>query len=237
MTKENIKNLLLETPLLDYRSTNIQTLIAQRGWRELPLYERIGAAYHFVKDEIRFGYNKQDAMPASQILKDGHGQCNTKGVLLMALFRAVGIPCRLHGFTIKKSLQRGVVPELIYPITPENIVHSWVEIFYEGKWINLEGFILDADFLTALQNKFKDTKSLCAYGAGTETLDAPDVNWRGADTYIQKTGINNDYGVFERPDDFFAAHAQFLSPAQTALYKFAIRHWMNARVKKLRGTT
>ena len=128
----------------------------------MPLYERIGAVYHFVKDEIRFGYNKQDALTASQILQDGHGQCNTKGILLMALFRAVGIPCRLHGFTIKKSLQRGVVPELIYPITPENIVHSWVEIYYDGKWINLEGFILDADFLAALQEKFKDTKSLCA---------------------------------------------------------------------------
>ncbi len=237
MTKENMKNLLLETPLLDYHSPNIQTLIAQRGWRELPLYERIGAVYHFVKDEIRFGYNKQDALTASQILQDGHGQCNTKGILLMALFRAVGIPCRLHGFTIKKSLQRGVVPELIYPITPDNIVHSWVEIYYEGKWINLEGFILDADFLAALQEKFKDTKSLCAYGAGTETLDEPDVEWRGADTYIQKTGINNDYGTFGNPDDFFAAHEQSLSPTKTALYKFAIRHWMNARVKKLRGTT
>ena len=235
MTKDNMKNLLIETPLLDYRSPNIQTLITQKDWQKLPLYERIGAVYHFVKDEIRFGYNKQDALPASQILNDGHGQCNTKGILLMALFRAVGIPCRLHGFTIKKSLQRGVVPELIYPITPDNIVHSWVEIFYEGKWINLEGFILDVDFLAALQEKFKDTKSLCAYGAGTETLDRPDVNWRGADTYIQKTGINNDHGIFNNPDDFFAVHEQSLSPIKTALYKFVIRHWMNARVKKLRG--
>ena len=66
-------------------------------------------------------------------------------------------------------------------------------------------------------------------------LDAPDVEWRGANTYIQKTGINNDYGTFDNPDDFFAAHEQSLSPAKTALYKFAIRHWMNARVRKLRG--
>ena len=235
MTKENMKTLQSATPLLDYRSPNIQALITQRDWRILPLYERIGAVYHFVKDEIRFGYNKQDALPASQILKDGMGQCNTKGILLMALFRAVDIPCRLHGFTIKKSLQRGVVPELIYPITPDNILHSWVEIYYESKWINLEGFILDAGFLAALQDKFNDTKSICAYGAGTETLDAPDVNWRGADTYIQKTGINQDFGVFNSPDDFFACHEQALSPAKTTLYKYIIRHWMNARVKNIRG--
>jgi len=237
MQQDDLQNLLLETPLLDYHSPNIQALITRKGWRNLPLYERIGAVYSFVKDDIGFGYNKQDALPASQILRDGHGQCNTKGILLMALFRAVDIPCRLHGFTIEKSLQRGVVPELIYPITPDNIVHSWVEIYYEDKWINLEGFILDADYLAALQRKFKDTKSLCAYGAGTNTLDAPNVDWRGADTNIQKTGINQDFGTFNDPDSFFAAHKQTLSPTKTALYKYAIRHWMNARVKKLRNAS
>lgn len=235
MEPKTLQSLLIETPLLDLNSDVIQSLISKRRWKDLATYDRIGAVYSFVKDEIKFGYNKGDALPASHVLNDRIGQCNTKGILLMALFRAVGIPCRLHGFTIKKSLQRGVMPELIYPITPDNIVHSWVEVYYDGKWINLEGFILDADFLAALQAKFKSKTSICAYGAGTDNLAKPDVEWQGTDTYIQKTGINQDFGVFDSPDDFFAHHQQNLSPFKQAFYQFFVRHWMNRRAAKLRG--
>ncbi len=42
-------------------------------------YDRIGAAYDFVRNEILFGYNRTDAIPATEVLADGYGQCNTKG--------------------------------------------------------------------------------------------------------------------------------------------------------------
>ena len=144
------KNYLSETPLLDFGASSIQNLISARGWSALPPAERIGAAYDFVRDEILFGYNADDVLPASRVLRDGYGQCNTKGTLLMALLRGLGIPCRFHGFTIDKGLQRGIVPELVYPIAPRNILHSWVEAELEGQWVDLEGFILDSAVLTAL---------------------------------------------------------------------------------------
>ena len=109
---------LAETPILDFRSDAIQALIAERGWSSLDPTARIGTAYDFVRNEILFGYNSDDALPASRVLADGHGQCNTKGTLLMALLRALDIPCRFHGFTIDKGLQRGVVPELVFPLAP-----------------------------------------------------------------------------------------------------------------------
>ncbi|PHR60776.1 MAG: transglutaminase [Robiginitomaculum sp.] len=227
-------NLCDKTFLLDYNADNIQSLIGVRDWSALNEYDRIGAVYDFVRDEILFGYNIQDALPASHILKDGYGQCNTKAILLMALFRALNIACRLHGFTIKKELQRGVIPELIYPITPDNIIHSWVEIHYDDQWINLEGFILDRTYLSGLQNKFKGTTSLCGYGVGTNTLTSPDIYWRAKDTYIQKTGINNDYGVFNTPDSFYKQYSQDLTPVKSFLYRTFLRHWMNARVAKIR---
>lgn len=115
---------LNETPILDFNSKKISSLVQEMSWRSLSEYEKIGAAYNFVKNNIPFGYNKSDNIPASEVLSDGYGQCNTKSTLLMALLRAVSIPCRIRGFTIHKSLQRGVVPELVYPITPDNILHS-----------------------------------------------------------------------------------------------------------------
>lgn len=102
-------NRLRPTSILDYKHHSIQTLVLARGWRELPYSDRIGAIYNFVRDEIAFGYNVSDEASASVVLADGYGQCNTKTSLLMALFRAADIPCRFHGATIHKRLQKGVV--------------------------------------------------------------------------------------------------------------------------------
>ncbi|MFT5529960.1 MAG: transglutaminase-like putative cysteine protease, partial [Alteromonadaceae bacterium] len=45
-----------------------------------------------------------DDISASDVLADGYGQCNTKGNLLMALLRGLGIQCRFQGFTIDQQL-------------------------------------------------------------------------------------------------------------------------------------
>ena len=98
---------LTETPMLDFSAPAIQALIELRGWCSLGEFERIRAIYNYVRDEILFGYNTDDSISASKVLADGYGQCNTKGTLFMALLRGCGIPCRIHGFTIDKKLQKG----------------------------------------------------------------------------------------------------------------------------------
>ncbi len=226
-------NYLSSTSLVDYNAPSIQLLIKERDWQRLSDKEKIGVAYNFVRDEILFGYNSDDALSASKVLADGYGQCNTKGTLLMALLRGLGIQCRFHGFTIDKSLQRGVVPELVYPLAPENIIHSWIEIFYKKEWLNLEGFILDSAVLSALQKHFPERTSLCAYGTGTNCLQSPDIEWNGTSTYIQKTGINKDLGIFDGPDEFYRDHRQ-LTGLRGAFYRYVVRHWMNHRVAKMR---
>ena len=200
----------------------------------LPVSTGLARFYDFVRNVIAFGYNRVDDIPASAVLTDGYGQCNTKGTLLMALLRSVGIRCRLHGFTIHKALQRGVVPELVYPLAPSEILHSWVEVETEEGWINLEGFILDAPFLQSLQKEVSETESLCGYGAGTDCLIAPPVSWNGGSTYIQKTGIVRDFGIFDAPDDFYLKYSQNFGFARDFLYRHVIRHWMNARVRRIR---
>ena len=222
------------TQLLDFEHPNLRQLVINRGWENLSNFDRIGAVYLFVRDEILFGYNTRDDLPASRVLADGYGQCNTKAVLLMALLRAVGVPSRFHGFAIAKSLQRGIVPELVYPIAPAEILHSWVDVQYEGRWITLEGFIVDAPVLTALQAAF-GPGALCGYGVGTRCLSRPDVDWRGRDTFIQSTGIVRDFGVTSDPDDFFSHHQQQFGWLRGMLYRHVIRHWMNRRVRRLRG--
>jgi len=170
------------------------------------------------------------------VLADGYGgQCNTKATVLMALLRGLDVPCRLHGFTIHKAPQRGVVPEAVYPIAPNEILHSWVEVWIGGSWVNLEGFILDTVYLDRLRAAFAEREDLCGYGVGTDRLSAPPVAWFGADTYIQKTGIERDLGTFDTPDEFFQDHRQEFGRLRGWLYRRVIRHLMNARVRAIRA--
>ena len=118
MNPQERGRLLHPTAILDFEHPLLQALIQDRGWRALPETERIGAVYTFVRDEIGFGYNLSDDLPASKVLADGIGQCNTKAALLMALLRGCGIACRFHGFTIHKALQKGAITGVAYWLAP-----------------------------------------------------------------------------------------------------------------------
>lgn len=225
---------LESTPIANHDHPSIQALIEDRGWKTQPLFERVGAAYSFVKDEIAFGYNASDDLPASDVLEDGYGQCNTKGNLLLALFRALSIPSRFHGFTIYKALQKGAIPTWLYPLAPKKILHSWIEIFWDNEWLPLEGFILDVAYLNALRERFPDATSFCGYGAATPNLQKPNVEWCGQATFIQSEGIADDFGVFDHPDEFYAQQGTNLSGMRRLLYVHIFRHAMNATVAHVR---
>lgn len=221
--------------MLDFEAPSIQKLICSRGWKAKAAFEQISEIYQYIRDEIQFGYNRSDSLSASQVLQDSYGQCNTKGTLFMALLRAVGIPCRTHGFTIDKSLQKGAMTCFVYLLAPQNVVHSWVEVYFEDKWLNLEGFILDVAYLKQLQGKFQNCSgSFCGYGVATLDFKNPPIQWNNNDTYIQKEGINQDFGVFDSPDAFFEAHPQELSAFKKCAYENLGRHLMNWNVKRIR---
>ena len=227
---------LTATPLLDFNHPSLADLVMNRDWISLPEYERIARIYDFVQNEIDFGYNQADDIPASSVLKDEIGQCNTKGTLLMALLRKCGIPCRFHGFTIDKRLQKGAISGFAYRLAPQSIVHSWVELWFKEKWVNLEGFILDRPYLVSVQRHFATVEgSFCGYAIATSNLKAPPIGWNGSDTYIQKEGINHDFGVFDAPDDFYAKHAANLRGIKRFLFKYIVRNWMNRNITRIRA--
>ena len=227
---------LSQTHMLDYDNYKIQELIRKRGWRELPEFERIRSIYNFIRDEIRFGYNVDDSIPASKVLKDGYGQCNTKGTLFMALLRAVGIPCRVHGFTIRKELQEGAMTGFVYKQAPKNIFHSWVEVYLEGKWYELEAFIIDKDYLGKLQQKNSNcTGAFCKYGVGVEDFKNPVIDFNRNNTYIQSTGINQDFGIYDSTDALLKEHHQEMGFIKKLAFRYYGRHMMNRNVKRIRG--
>jgi len=229
------KDYLTTTAMLDFEQPRIKVLIEQKGWQQLSNYDAIGEIYRYVRDDILFGYNADDRLAASQVLKDGYGQCNTKGTLLMALLRAVGIPTRFHGFTIYNELQRGAIPNYLFYLAPDRIIHSWVEVYLNERWINLEGYIIDRPYLEKVQASVSDQCApFSGYGIATKCLENPDVDWRGEDTYIQREGIADDFGIYVQPDDFYRSHGSNLSGVKKWLFRYLFRHLMNINVNKIR---
>lgn len=235
MDNLNEKTYLEETELIDYRSSEIQALVKGKAWMELSDYQKIKVAYEFVQNDIEFGYNEDDSLKASEVLKDGFGQCNTKGTLLMALLRALGIPCRIHGFYITKKLQHGAMSGFVYLLAPKKIFHSYVEAKLDDHWYDLEGFILDKPYLKAVQRKFPNEKGyFLGYGVGTCCLENPPIEFNKNNTYIQKEGIIEDLGVFPSMDELLQNHHQNMSPLKKYMYKHVGRKLMNRNVKKIR---
>lgn len=231
-----MKAYLKETSILNYSSPSIQSFIKSKNWLALHPVERVKTIYNFVRDDIQFGYNISDDISATQVLQDGYGQCNTKATLLMALLRAVGIPNRIHGFTIDKALQKGAITGVWYLLSPKNILHSWVEVFVEEKWYSMEGVILDKAYLSQLQQKNQDcTTSFCGYGAYTDDLKNPPIEWNLNHTYIQDKGINQDFGIFDTPDDFYAKHQQQMSFFKKFIFQKFVRNIMNKNVATIRN--
>ena len=223
------------TVMLNFRDEAIQQLVKQRGWSNLAYEDRIKEIYDFVRNEIKFGYNRIDDISASEVLRDGYGQCNTKSTLLMALLRAVGIPCRIHGFLIDKKMQKGALTGITYKLAPNKIVHAWTEVYFQENWIVLEGVIIDDSYLKQVKNR------LCSFnegyiGYGISVKDKENINlcWTGKSVYIQSFSITDDLGIFDNPDDLFRKYNNKSGKIKQFMFN-RIRKKINKRLDMMRN--
>lgn len=233
---KSMNNYLAETTILNYSDSMIQSVVKNKNWLNMDTVERAKSIYNFVRDDIKFGYNSSDNITAAEVLKDGYGQCNTKATLLMALLRSAGIPNRIHGFTIDKTLQKGAISGVWYKLSPKNILHSWVEVYINNNWYFLEGVILDTLYLNKLQEKYKDTRGeFCGFGVYTGSFENPPIDWNLNHTFIQDKGINQDFGLFDTPDEFYNKHQQEIGRFRKFMYRTIVRKRMNQNVNQIRN--
>ena len=226
---------LKKTRMLNYDCESIRTLVSERNWNQLDDYHKIGAVYDFVRNEILFGYNRSDLLTAEEVLRDGYGQCNTKATLLMALLRAVGIPCRLHGSEVDKHFQEGVTGGIIAALAPDKIVHTWAEVFYDGRWIALEGVITDEDYIRAVKKHSNVSGPYAHFAVSVPDLNTLDLEWNGRDIFVQNESVELDFGAYDDPDTFFEKHHQTWSKVKDLAYVYYGRKKMNRTVRKLRA--
>lgn len=95
------------------------------------------ALYYAVRDQIRYDpYDlsySQAAMRASAILKKQSGYCVAKAVLLAAVGRHQGIPCRLGFADVTNHLSTARLQKMMG--TDLFIYHGYTEMHLNGKWV------------------------------------------------------------------------------------------------------
>ncbi|MHA1680830.1 MAG: transglutaminase-like domain-containing protein [Promethearchaeota archaeon] len=93
--------------------------------------------FYFVRDKIPYKIQWQmitrKSLRASTTLKNGHGFCIPKAILLAALARTLGIPSRLHfadirNYRTSESLKQAMGSNLF-------VYHGYTELFLEGAWL------------------------------------------------------------------------------------------------------
>ena len=100
--------------------------------------ERARALFAFVRDRILYNVYMISMHPddfrASFILEAGKGYCVQKAVLLCALSRAAGIPCRL---ALAEIRNHRVPPELRRRLG-RNVFpgHAYNQFFLDGRWVS-----------------------------------------------------------------------------------------------------
>lgn len=125
---------------------------------------------------------------------------------------------------------------LVYKRAPQNVFHSWVEVYFEETWYELEAFILDKQYLEKLQAMNTDcVGAFCGYGVAVMDFQHPIIDFNRNNTYIQSEGINQDFGVYDCPDDLLKEHHQELSLIKKVAYRYYGRHIMNRNVRKIRN--
>ncbi|MCI8407883.1 MAG: transglutaminase family protein [Lachnospiraceae bacterium] len=223
------------TAMLNYQVQEIVDLINMRKWNKLNVFDKIGAIYDYVQNNILFGYNKYDYITAKQVLADGIGQCNTKATLLMALLRAVGVPCRLHGTRVTRVLQCTLMPKIMAKFAPHRIIHTWVEVYYNGEWLSLEGVITDKAYIAGLQKQYPKYKGkFIGYGVAVKDFSNLQIDWNGENTTIQQQAVVEDLGVFDNPDEFYSQYRQEYRGLKKFIYENIGRKKMTKKVAKIR---
>ena len=97
------------------------------------------ALYYFVRDKIKHNAYTPLYDPsrykASSTLEAGHGMCQNKAILLVALARAVGIPARLglvdvEDYQLSEKFKQMIGGVNVMPL------HGFAELYIDGRWVH-----------------------------------------------------------------------------------------------------
>ena len=203
--------------------------------RETPR-DKLRAMFHYVRDEIHFGYPKNgDIVTASETIRLGYGQCNTKATLLVALARAAGLNVRTHFSSINKEIQRGIFPKWVFERFPDELSHAWVEVEIDGRWRRIDSFINDIDYYQAATRALRERGWRTGYSVSCESGESDPAFNIDEERFVQMDAVTGDHGTYEEPADYYRSSKYLNRPGALKLliYRLTAR-LANNKVDRMR---
>ncbi|RJR43780.1 MAG: transglutaminase domain-containing protein [Desulfobacteraceae bacterium] len=198
--------------------------------------EKIHRIFLYVRDGIRFGFpSNGDLVKASDTIRTGTGQCNTKSTLFLALSRAAGIPTRVHFSSIKKEIQRGLFTGIAYALMPDTISHSWAEVLVDRTWHRIDSFINDMSFYLAGKEELKKRQWNIGFSISCEAGDSSAELHLDDEKFVQMGAVVDDHGVWDEPLEYYCSPLYQNRPGMIKLlmYRLSIKA-INKRVQGMR---
>ena len=199
--------------------------------------DKFSRLLNYVRDDIKFGFPASgDLTKASETIKLGLGQCNTKATLLLALCKATDIPARIHFSLISKEIQKGFFKGLAYRLMPDEISHSWLEIEIDGEWKRTDGFINDTSLQASSERELKRRGWKTGFSVALSSPGKDCGTCSTFGTFQQMAAVTDDHGVFDEPAEYFqsALYENRPGPIKLLLYRISVAA-INRRVEALRA--
>lgn len=130
---------LKATEFIDSDSPVIKGYAAKKTEGAKTDTEKAVRLYYAVRDEIYYDPYRiemtRESFKASVILQKGYGYCVAKAIVLAAVCRAEGIPCKLHFADVRNHLMTERLRRAIQ--TDVFVYHGYNDILLEGRWIKV----------------------------------------------------------------------------------------------------
>jgi hypothetical protein len=222
--------------LADYEHPLVRETAERLTRDEATIRGKIEKLFYFVRDGIKFAFPADgDLVKASDTIRSGVGQCNTKGTLFLALCKAAGIPARLHFSTIKKDIQHGLFTGLAYRLMPPEISHSWLEVMIDGRWRRLDSYINDEAFYEAGKAALRERGWNTGFSISREGGESSAAFNLDEEKFVQMDAVVGDHGVWDEPSNYYASSAYKNRPGLLRLLVYrALIGSINRRVERLR---
>ena len=165
--------------------------------------QKVVAIHEFIKAMPFACVTGFDHVPAATVLRNGYGDCHTKGTLFVALLRCVGLPARLRFVTLSSAFLHGIITP------PQNtVIHAIGEVYLDERWIQTDTYVTDIELESSAERLLLDQGRRLGYGIhldGARQWDAfNDAHGQSAASDEASLPVQ-DWGVAHDPEQFYAS--------------------------------
>lgn len=219
---------LRETTQLDISDAKLR-ITAQKLTQARQSHAARAAAIHdFVRRMPFAAAADGGSRRAGEVLRDGRGDCHSKGVLFTALCRAADIPARLQFVRVKTRFMAGILPE-----APPAMPHAVGQVLLDGQWLSTDGYVVDPVLFARARRLLDEFGESSGWGiiAGSRG------RWDGTGDCLQQFELDDvleNYGVFHDAAHFYGTRGEML-PGWVGSLKYAVgAQLVNRRVAQVR---